>query len=117
MGQFWRQHRDDVLIQYVRDQPGHRPPLWWRHDAPQPTRRRLSGSGSALYHPGDITWNGIPMSWTGLCDDDPPAYESEAAYLRRLGLLVPGEQRHLTAADYRPVYVRAHGGRVGLYRS
>jgi hypothetical protein len=42
--------------------------------------------------------------FTGLPPDplDPPTFESEAAYLRRHGLLLPGEARRLKAADFEP---------------
>jgi hypothetical protein len=35
--------------------------------------------------------------------NDPPVYESEASYLRRLGLLLPGEAARLTPEDFEPV--------------
>ncbi len=31
---------------------------------------------------------------------DPPRFESQAAYLRRHKLLLPGEEKRLTAADF-----------------
>ncbi len=36
---------------------------------------------------------------------DPPRYESEASYLRRLGLLLPGESKRLRKADFDPEVV------------
>ena len=33
---------------------------------------------------------------------DPPRFESEASYLRRLGLFLPGEEKRLTDADFQP---------------
>ena len=36
---------------------------------------------------------------------DPPCYESEASYLRRLGLLLPGESKRLRKADFDPEVV------------
>jgi hypothetical protein len=38
-------HRDDFLIQWARDYPGSRPPLWWKYEAPEP-RKRLGGTGT-----------------------------------------------------------------------
>jgi hypothetical protein len=38
---------------------------------------------------------------------DPPRYESEAAYLKRHGLLLAGEARRLQPRDYEPVLVDA----------
>ncbi len=37
--------------------------------------------------------------------EDPPRYESQATYLRRLGLLLPGELKRLTPADFEPELV------------
>jgi hypothetical protein len=45
--------------------------------------------------PGDF--EGVPIDAT-----DPPRFESEAAYLQRHGLLLPGEEQRLTAEDYAP---------------
>jgi hypothetical protein len=33
---------------------------------------------------------------------DPPLFEAEAAYLERHGLLLPGERKQLSAADFKP---------------
>ncbi len=33
---------------------------------------------------------------------DPPTYESQAAYFKRLDLLTPEEQKQLTPKDYEP---------------
>jgi hypothetical protein len=39
--------------------------------------------------------------------DDPPLYESQAAYLERHGLFLPGERRRLRKADFEPEPVLA----------
>jgi hypothetical protein len=49
---------------------------------------------------------GIPESWGDLKADDPPVFESQAAYLDRLGLLAPGEKRRLRNADFEPETLR-----------
>ncbi|MBW1696066.1 MAG: hypothetical protein JRH18_08955 [Deltaproteobacteria bacterium] len=38
--------------------------------------------------------------------DDPPLFESEAAYLDRHGLLMVAEKRKLTEADFEPISIR-----------
>jgi hypothetical protein len=38
--------------------------------------------------------------------DDPPVFESQASYLKRHGLLLPGEEERLTDADYELESVR-----------
>ena len=35
-------------------------------------------------------------------DADPPTYEAQASYLKRLKLLLPGEARRLKAGDFAP---------------
>ena len=48
---------------------------------------------------------GIPEDFRDLNPANPPCYESQAAYLRRHGLLEPGEARRLKAKDYEPEVV------------
>jgi len=40
---------------------------------------------------------------------NPPVFESQAAFLRRLGLLLPGELRRLKASDFEPEAVDIAG--------
>jgi hypothetical protein len=42
---------------------------------------------------------GIPDVWRGIDKDDPPIFESQAAYLKRHGLFLAGEERR---ADFEP---------------
>ena len=44
----------------------------------------------------------LPTVWGGLDGDDPPIFESQAAYLKHHGLLLAGEERR---ADFEPVAV------------
>jgi hypothetical protein len=44
---------------------------------------------------------------------DPPRYESEAAYLKRLDLLTPDERRRLRRADFDPVVVELESDNNG----
>jgi hypothetical protein len=52
----------------------------------------------ATYKEGDFTGKAIDPK-------APPVYESEATYLTRLGLLLPGEAGRLTKKDFDPVTV------------
>ena len=45
---------------------------------------------------------GKPFAGVAIDPANPPMFESEAAYLDRLGLLLPGEHRRLTNADFEP---------------
>lgn len=108
----WREHGARVLARFVRDHPGTRPWAWWLADAPEP-RRRLGGTGDPLRF-ARLAF-GVPDSWqtaahAGSCmargvpvdPRDPPVFESEATYLKRLALLTPAESKRLGRADFRP---------------
>ena len=43
-------------------------------------------------------FNGVAID-----EEDPPVYESQATYLKRLGLLVPGEERRVGKANWEAV--------------
>jgi len=45
---------------------------------------------------------GIPANIVEIDPADPPRYESQAAYLRRHGLLLPGEAPRLRPRDFKP---------------
>lgn len=112
--------------------PGTRPSLWWVYDAPSLLRRRLGGVGipgqaDIKYRP---YWRqGVPTRWftrqdierhgdilpyllpgfpkhpfkgVAIDPNNPPTFESQAAYLKRHDLLQPGEMERLTAADFEP---------------
>jgi len=104
----WDQIRDEVLEAYVREHPGRRPSAFWRFDAPEP-RRKVAGGGVPAWdrpeksHMRKPTFSfGIAFQWvdTGLEKD--PAFESQAEFLRRHDLLLPGERKRLTRADFAP---------------
>ena len=115
----WNEVKDEILEAWAREQPGARPLHWWRYDAPEP-RRRLGGIGTPAHevsaHVEAYEW-GLPTIWVTPADvdrrgtafegvavdpEDPPSFESEAAYLNRHSLLLPGELKHLSPADFEP---------------
>lgn len=86
----WHLYGHEATAEHVAAKPGSRPMLWWRHSAPEP-RRQVSGP------PPHRDWQGGVL----VPDPDPGAvrtYESTAAYLRRLNLFLPGEERRLKAS-------------------
>ncbi len=117
----WSHNRKDVIEWWIENRPCTRPQRWWEYDAPkqlvagcdssehcahQAFRTRIGGIGTPDHEalsvlPSHIL--GIPASWdwhgAGLADsidpDNPPLYESQAAYLRRHSILTPGELNHL----------------------
>ena len=117
----WKKVREEVLSQWVKDYPGSRPWAWWRFDSPRMAllkdrpfvrdrvcepRRKLSGAGKPLYLRYKVLLPeinfGIPQSWYGYNLDDPPVYESQASYLKRLDLLLKNEEKRLTTEDFEP---------------
>lgn len=108
----WEALAGDLLPKFIADNPGHRPYAWWLFDAPE---RRLRTDG--IQHPFDnrvrkqyvenaartnpdfrvIAYKlyfGRPGCIIGSIKDDFEAkYESELAYLDRLGLLTDAERK------------------------
>jgi hypothetical protein len=64
----WEANRAEILAEYIADNPGSRPSLWWTYDALE----------------------------------EPDGSETEAMYLKRHGLLMPGERKRLTKPDFEP---------------
>ncbi|MBM7045222.1 hypothetical protein [Rhizobium lusitanum] len=93
----WRADGERVVAAWVADYPGTRPELWWRFDASE-DRRTLDGREASCTFPRKR--NGAVA--VGV----PATYESQAAYLDRLGLLPSGERKRLSPADYEPEVVR-----------
>lgn len=108
----WFAHRDQLLAFWLQDPetvnstpapggPGTRPWAWWRYEAPG-LRREL---GNAPLKPCPVSGEsfGIPLGYRhpGYDPDDPPIYETEAAYLARHGLLTADERAQLAKDDRR----------------
>lgn len=133
----WTQCQDVIIEAWVNVRPGTRPSLWWKIVAPEKSRRRLGGVGTAAfevlayaeeYHCGlpitfidefdadyynglarDVNGNRIGTEFTdgsfpgrAIDQRNPPQYESQAAYLRRNGLLTESEKRRLKPRNFRP---------------
>jgi hypothetical protein len=113
--QLWDLHRDAILTEHIKENPGTRPALWWRYDAPRlpigtfpghyrdgqlPEPRLLvGGSGTHVAATSAAYAYGLPTAWIDIDEDDPPTFENQAAYLKRHGLLLAGEERR---ADFEP---------------
>lgn len=108
----WDELRADLLPAWIDEHPGTRPYAWWEFDAPE-RRRRTDGA----VHPFDDRgrneeierrtqehpefreqayklFRGMP-NCLFTRDDFAAEWESEAAYLDRLGLLTPAEKERL----------------------
>jgi hypothetical protein len=99
----------DIVNNWISAHPGTRPSLWWRFNAPEP-RGRLGGTGTQREDCLALIEHyrfGVFDLWRSATIDprDPPAFESEAAYLERLGLLLPAERKRLGPEDFKPVSI------------
>lgn len=113
----WAEHGDRIVAEYIALYPGQRPDRWWQYDAPRiavgtypgcfwdgklaEPRKRLGGVGTPSHEAYNIVPSypfGIPSSWVDIDPENPPMYESQAAYLERLGMLLAGER--LTKQDF-----------------
>jgi hypothetical protein len=104
----WESRRDELLRAWIIQHPGQRPWAWWLFDAndrretadgtvhpfDRPERRELAERWHAK-HPDQShlvkmfqLYYGCPALIVG---EGLVRYETEAAYLARLGLLLPGE--------------------------
>jgi hypothetical protein len=97
----WHRHSGEILTAWVAVYPGSRPWGWWRYDAPGPRTCVEGVDYMDTNLPESISWRanfGRPT-----CPLDRPAgaattrivFESEAAFLNRHGLLLPGEAMRL----------------------
>ncbi len=117
----WEDLREGLLADWIEEHPGTRPWAWWKYDAPKAKapgvpdwhlsemvepRLRVGGSGAPSWekYPAILPYftRGIPDSWEGFDKADPPLIESEASYLKRLGLFLPGEEKRLPADAFEP---------------
>ena len=114
----WSRTRDTILAGWIEKSPGTRPRYWWECDAPE-LRRRLGGTGQPAHEVSahvEVYDHGLPAVWVMPGDDfdgvpvdpaDPPRFESEASYLKRLGLFLRGELERLTEDDFAPRIIEA----------
>jgi hypothetical protein len=105
----WSEHGPRILSTWPS---GTRPSCWWKFDAPRlqnipaeyrdcyftpdmiEPRRLLSGAGRPAHEVLAVVPRfelGIPVDWHGFEPGDPPAFETQHAYLERHGLLARGE--------------------------
>jgi hypothetical protein len=66
------------------------------------SRKRMGGTGTPAYLCRAVKPSfacGIPDVWVDVDENDPPTFESQAAYLKRHGLLFAGEEKR---SDFEP---------------
>lgn len=89
----WPEYRERVLTDWIIRSPGTRPRVWWKLDAPEAIRARVSGPVSEDSDCNHRYHCGLPSGAHAV-------YESQAAYLKRLDLFLPGEKTRLTQDDF-----------------
>jgi hypothetical protein len=100
------------------------PHPWFGQEAPPEPRRRVGGTGRPAFEWTAYVarwWCGVPCDWIWVGDamlgaraeaadpDDPPVFESQAVYLQRFGLCLPGELAQLEPTDFEPEAIRPPG--------
>jgi hypothetical protein len=110
----WQEYGDEITADWVAAHPGERPWGWWQHVAPGP---RLCLEGAKYVYrgakPGDGNWIwqedfGLPGRPQARRPGAAPArmlFESQATFLQRHDLLMPGEAERLTAEALAPEIV------------
>jgi len=94
----------EIVDLFVASNPGRRPRIWWRLRGD--LRARLGGTGAtsweryrAIIPRYDL---GVPAAWEDIDDADPPMFESQATFLKRHELFLPGEAKRLRRPDFAP---------------
>jgi hypothetical protein len=99
----WRAWADQLIARWTVEHPGMRPSSWWRAVARE-AREVTPAPGMIVRRDA---WNGagVPVvlaAGGGLLFEKPVVVESQAAYLRRLRLLAPGEAKRVPQSAFRP---------------
>jgi hypothetical protein len=97
----WAEWGAELIAEHIAEQPGTRPHGWWAFSAPAP--RECPGAEHA---PSPLAlWRlhkGIAIEWHRLEPGVVLSLESEAHFLRRHGLLKPGERQRIPLAAFEP---------------
>ena len=114
----WKEYGQAVVQAWAERRPGSRPRWFWLFPEPR-YRERLGGTGfpksDFLAHLPTFSY-GIPADWITSEDvetwphlagrqigaTDPPIFESQAAFLKRLNLLLPGEEEKIKRRHWQP---------------
>lgn len=104
----WRTAQPQALREWIRHRPGTRPRCWWAFDAPEPLRAIVRGTGTPVTKV-DVEL-GRPALWSEWSRD--LAIESQAAYLKRHGLLTAGESQRIPKAAFDPEWMTGDDGLI-----
>jgi len=95
--QLWNENRNFFMASWLKDQACKRPFAWWFFEASE-KRRMVSGIGVQAHERCNYKQAyiiGAPKYWTKIDENNPPMFESQAAFLQRLGSLNDGEAKFL----------------------
>jgi hypothetical protein len=95
----WRSGSPGALRDWIRRHPGTRPSCWWAFEAPEPFRRVVRGRGEPTCGMLDVAI-GRATHWRHSTSD--LAIESQAAFLKRHGLMTAGEAQRLPSSAFEP---------------
>lgn len=120
----WKKYRNFILSDCLQYRPGTRPFAWWLFDAPRWNRQFGAWFDGYLPEPQYECLSvvprfsfGVPVDWLEesfirffsedfkgipIDKDNPPMFESQAAYLQRYGLLKKSEEKRLSDSDFEP---------------
>jgi hypothetical protein len=116
----WRAWEEEALAWVAEHRPGTRPEPWWEFSAPKwddpykgeyfhgtrpEPRKRLGGSGRPDWEVRGTVPRlplGVPLLHLDVDPIDPPVYESQATYLKRHNLLLPGEEKRIPKPGFKP---------------
>jgi len=90
----WEKFKEEILSEWIPQNPCSRPFVWWSFDAPE-SRRLVSGLIEYCdVCSKDLRW-GIDNNFLSYSSEDLPLFESQASYLKRLNLLDTKEVKFL----------------------
>lgn len=105
----WVLYRDQILADWVTKHPGTRPWAWWQFDATarrepvdgsqhpfdRSERKRYAAKWQRLYPKRDLRLFELLYGMPAISLGERCTFETEAQYLTRLNLLLPGEAESL----------------------
>jgi hypothetical protein len=95
--EYWREFGEEVVAWFATEFPGTRPSCWWRFDRPELRRRRVGGTLGPGYN--HVIRFGITHRAL-VHDGSLVMFESQAAFLDRHGLFLPGERARVPPATF-----------------
>ncbi len=102
--ELWDTHKKKVLDDWIKRKPGSRPWAWWQFDSPvRPVNFvPLNLDQVEMIERHYICWGVTHRPGLETFPEPPYLFESEASYLKRKKLLIKGELKRISPADFEP---------------